>query len=449
VPTPEISLNRAVRAKAKTRSKAKVERVITTAGQIFPDGTMIELVSGSSGNKADVLHWNGVKASVAPRVEYGDYTYEAPELAPSLYCATRLPQQCKDYGSSRELFRGVVDLFKHSFHFPDRESGLVACFCFSTWLTDRLSIAPSLAIFAPDLGLGIEVLRLLSCVCRRPLMLAEVTPSGLRSLPMYLSLTLLINECGLRPNLQRLLRASSYRGLHLPGNRGDVVDLYGPKAILCESDVVNDRFGDGVIQISLPPSSQWPALDEQRRQEIANDFQPRLLMYRLKNCAKVRESRVHVSQFAVATRRLACALAACFPGDAGLVRDTFLLLRPQDEEIRAQRFLDVTYILVEILWAEIHSREHKQVSVSDLTKDANAMLRSRGEFREQSAEEVGWKLKHLNIPKHTDSSGRQVLFDHDTSRRVHRLAKTYDLPRSKHLRDSCAGCAAAESPTAD
>jgi len=137
------------------------------------------------------------------------------------------------------------------------------------------------------------------------------------------------------------------------------------------------------------------------------------------------------------------------PWGEGLVRDTILLLRPQDEEIRAQRFLDVDYVLVEILWGEIHSREHKQVSVSNLTKDANALLRSRGEFREQSAEEVGWKLKHLNIPKHTDTSGRQVLLDHDMSRRVHRLAQTYDLPRSQHLRDSCSDCVAPKSSVAE
>jgi len=268
-------------------------------------------------------------------------------------------------------------------------------------------------------------------------------------LPMHLSLTLLINDHGLRPNLQRLLRASCYRGLHSPGNRGGVVDLYGPKAILWESDDASDNFGDGVIQISLPPSSQGPALDEQRRQEIANDFQPRLLMYRLKNWAKVRESRVDVSELTVPTRRLACALAACFPGDPGLVRDTILLLRPQDEEIRSQRFLDVACVLVEILWGEIHSREHKQVSVSNLAKDANALLHSRGEFRDHSAEEVGWKLKRLCIPKHTDTSGRQVWLDRYTSRRVHQLAQTYDLPCTQHVGDGCSDCATPESPAAE
>ena len=438
-----------VRAKAKTRPKAKGGRVMTTTGEILPDGTMIELVSGFAGiNKPHLLLWNGVKARAAPQVEYGDCTYEASELSPSLYRATRLPKRCKDYGSIRELVRRIADLFEHSFHFPDRESRLVACFCLSTWLTDRLSIAPSLVIFAPDQGLGIEVLRLLGCVCRRPLMLAELTPGGLRSLPMHLSLTLLIHAQGLRPNLQHLLRVSSYRGLHLPGNRGGVVDLYGPKAILWESDVASDNFCDGVMQISLPPSSQWPALDEQRRDEIASDFQARLLMYRLKNCAKVQESRVDVSQFTVATRRLACALGACFPGDPGLARETILLLRPQDEEIRAERFLDVSCTVVEILWGEIHSREHKQVSVSSLAKDVNALLRSRGEIKDYSAEEVGWKLKGLSIPRHTDTSGRQIWLDRDTSRRVHRLAQTYDLPCSQHVGDGCAHCAPPESPVA-
>jgi hypothetical protein len=118
-------------------------------------------------------------------------------------------------------------------------------------------------------------------------MLAEVTPGGFRSLPMPLGLTLLLNQQDLKPNLQRLFRASSYRGLHLPGNRGSVVDLYGPKAIFCGNDAAVDTLGGGVIHISAAPSIlQSCALDEQVQNEIANHFQPRLLMYRLKNSGK-------------------------------------------------------------------------------------------------------------------------------------------------------------------
>src|ERR1022692_4069259 len=108
-------------------------------------------------------------------------------------------------------------------------------------------------------------------------MLAELTPGGFRSLPRQLPLTLLLNQQELKPNMQRLFRASSYRGLHLPGNRGSVVDLYGPKAIFCGNDAAADSLGGGVIHISVTPSQlQSSGLDEQVQDEIANKFQPLL-----------------------------------------------------------------------------------------------------------------------------------------------------------------------------
>ena len=91
--------------------------------------------------------------------------------------------------------------------------------------------------------------------------------------------------------MQRLFRASSYRGLHLPGKRGTVVDPFGPKAIFCGNDIALDILGGSVIHISLTPSQlQSSSLDEQVQNTIANDFQPRLLMYRLKNSGELRES---------------------------------------------------------------------------------------------------------------------------------------------------------------
>ena len=77
-------------------------------------------------------------------------------------------------------------------------------------------------------------------------------------------------------------------------------------------------------------------------------------MYRLKNSLKVRESQVDVSEFTFATRRLARTLAACFPEDSELARDTVQLLQPQDEEVRGQRYRDINCVIVEILWGIIH-----------------------------------------------------------------------------------------------
>jgi hypothetical protein len=309
-----------------------------------------------------------------------------------------------------------------------------------------LPMVPSLAIYTPDQGQGIDLLRVLHCVCRRPLMLAEVTRGGLRSLAPGFMMTLLVGDGKLRPNLQRLLRAANYRGLHIIGNRGAVVDLPGPRAILCDPEA-ND-LGDGVIQISLSPMLPSPELDEPHLDDIANNFQPRLLMYRLKNCAKIREPQVDVSQFTIATRRLAHALAACFPGDPDLAREVIALLGPQDNEIRAQRFLDVNYVIAEILLGEIHKGKRSRVKIEDLAKDVTALVRSRGELKDYSAEEIGWKLKALNIPKQTNTSGRQVPLDRHTSRRVHILARAYDLPCSKPGETFCPDCAASGVPAA-
>jgi hypothetical protein len=339
------------------------------------------------------------------------------------------------------LFAAIADLFRHHLDLPARESSLLACFSISTWLADRLPTAPSLAISGPDQELGIDVLRLLSCVCRHPLMLAEVTPIGFRSLPTQVSLTLLLDQQELKPNMQRLLRASRYPGLHLPGARGSVVDPYGPKAILCGNDAAVETLGGGVIHVSVAPSIlQSPALDARVQDEIANHFQPRLLMYRLKNSGKVRESRVDVSQFTFTTRQLARTLAMCFPEDSGLASDAAQLLQPQDQEVRGQRSRDVIYAIVEILWAMIHNGKQREVRVDELAKDVNALLRSRGERLAYSSEEIGWKLRELNIPRHTSSAGRQVLLGRDTSRDVHRLARAYNLPCPQRGAEICPDC---------
>ena len=441
----------ALKTKARTNAKSgsnATSRSIHSAGEIFGDGTMIELVSGSSGlDKPDLLLWDGRKATAGPQIEHGGRTYEAAEIAPSIYRAMRLPSRCTPYGSARDLFTGITDLFKRHLDLPDREAGLLACFSIGTWLADRLPTAPSLTISGPYQELGIDVLRLLSCVCRHPLLLAEVTPTGFRSLPMQLSLTLLLDQQGLKSNMQRLFRASSYRGLHVPGTKGSVVDLYGSKAIFCGNEAVVDTLGGGVIHISVTPSQlQSSVLDEQVQNDIANKFQPRLLMYRLKNSRRVPGPRVDVSQFTLATRQLARTLAMCFPEDTELARDAVQLIQPQDEEIRGQRSRDVSCAIVEILWGEIHQRKQRGVKVDELSKDVNALLRSRGEIFEYSAEEIGWKLKSLNIQRHSDRSGRQVLLERETSQNVHRLARAYDLPCSQSIETGCSDCIKAQTP---
>ena len=412
-----------------------------SAGEMLPDGTMIELVSCPSHlDKPNLLLWRGRKANIGPRVEHGGCTYEAPKLDPILWRAMRLPAGCRDYGSARALFDGIRNLFQRHLGLPESESGLIASFAISTWLADRLPSAPGLTISGPDEELGVDVLLLLSCVCRHPFLLAALTPAAFRSLPMELALTLLLVQQDLKANMQILLRSSRYHGMHLAGNRGRVVDRYGATAIFCGNEAAVNHLGGGAIHVSLPPSqSQSCALDEHALNEIANHFQPRLLMYRLKSSGKVRESQVDVSELTFATGRLARTLAACFPEDSELARDTVRLLGPQDEDARLQRANSIECAIVEVLLGFIHEQKLTEMKVWDLADLANCLLRSRGEILEYSAEEVGWKLKGLDLVRHRTSSGSQIQFDRQTSQQVHRRARAYGLGSLRV--ETCSECA--------
>ncbi|MGA7564528.1 MAG: hypothetical protein WBW53_00465, partial [Terriglobales bacterium] len=162
-------------------------------------------------------------------------------------------------------------------------------------------------------------------------------------------------------------------------------------------------------------------------------------MYRLKNCGKLPESPVEVSGFTFATQQLARAIAACFPDDPELALEAVELLRPQDDAVRGQGLCDVNRVIVEILWSMIHGGTPK-VMVEALAADVNALLRSRGEILAYRSEEIGWKLRGLNIARHTSSRGRQITLGRETSERVHRLAEAYGLPREGRVDVRCPHC---------
>ena len=170
------------------------------------------------------------------------------------------------------------------------------------------------------------------------------------------------------------------------------------------------------------------------------EFQPRLLCYRLRHFATVTDAQVEAAEFTSTIRPLACAFAKCLADDQKLAHNTIRLLRPQDDDVKERRFLDVNCVLVEILWGLVHDQKRKGIQVAELAKHVNSLLRSRGEMIEYSAEEIGWSLNRLNIRRHTTSSGRQVLLSKDNSVIVHQTAMGYRLECAQDAHSECAIC---------
>lgn len=194
------------------------------------------------------------------------------------------------------------------------------------------------------------------------------------------------------------------------------------------------------MHISVAPSELQPtALDDQVQEQIASEFQPQLLMYRLKNFKKVCEPRVDVSKFTFTTRRIARTLVMCFSEDLGLARDIVQLLGPQDEDVRLQRADSIECAIVEVLLGLIHEQKVKKMKIGDLADLVNCLMRSRGEILEYKAEEIGWKLKGMSLVRVRRSHGSEIHFDLRTSQHVHGLARTYGLV-SSYVK-TCSECA--------
>jgi hypothetical protein len=415
-------------------------QIIPTSGEVFSDGSFIELVASPNDGKPALLFWDGKSVRVAPQIEDLRHSYRPLELDVSLWQAMRFPSVAKPYGTIEEFFKRTANLFEHYIGLSVPEAAMATAWTATTWFPDCLSSPPTLVVSGPDMSHVITFFRLLACVCRRALVLGEISRSLVRSLPMALHPTLIVNQPHLSQTVASLLRDSNYRGLFVPGNGGTVLDLVCSKAIFTGMGNFAQQCNDQAVHIALPPvRSELPPLGEREQDRIANLFQPRWLMYRLQHAHKVHQSRSAACALTFPTLELARNLMACVPDEPEFAQALVPLLKSQEQDVLVRRSCDLSSAIVEVLWATLHepTREATVSRVADLT---NALLRSRGEIREYCAEEVGWRLRDLGIPRHRGRNSMVVQFSRETSQRVHRLARGFAVQSLECHAKSCADC---------
>jgi hypothetical protein len=170
-------------------------RIVRTSGEIFADNSVIELVAAAPGNRLDLLLWNGQKKSIAHQIEHRGRVYRARDLDETLLRAIHFPTAANDYGTARQLFSQVRELFERYAGLASPESAVITAWTCSTWFSDCLSSPPTLVISSPDMVPAVTLFRLLGCVCRRSLLVADITRANFVSV-MALRPTLLMNQSG-------------------------------------------------------------------------------------------------------------------------------------------------------------------------------------------------------------------------------------------------------------
>jgi len=408
---------------------ATPREAIETTGEVFSDGTALELIRlGSEPGGTSLLRWDGKNATSGQQFEVDGKIYRAPQLHSTSLRALRLPGRIAPYGSTRDLFDGIRKLFIEYTDISEYHARQIAYFNLGSWLADRLLVAPLLLIIAP-LGVAkAQLLRLLSILCRRPLMLAEVTPAALSSLAS-LRPTFLFDEPNMSRRAARLLYAmNNYR--HSALGNGRIMDAFSAKVICSREPLRDALLSSQALEITLSPAGrQVPFLEDTVCERIADEFQPKLLQYRLTNLGRIRTPEIDVSELTVPMQDVARAFGTCVADDEELQLGVVQLLRERNQDACLDFSTELGSVILEALLFWCHSEGRSQVLSSELADTVNTIWAKRGEGRETTPESVGWKLRALDL--HTEpigGAGNGLQLIEAVRARVHSLAKAYRVP---------------------
>ena len=135
-----------------TSTSGSESTIVRTSGEIFDDGSVIELVSSPTDSQIDLLFWHKHRKTIAPQIEHCNRVYQAPDLDKTLLRAIHFPMKATDYGTDRKLFTEVIKLFERYIGSPKSDASLLTAWSCSAWFQDCVAKPPTLLISGPDMG---------------------------------------------------------------------------------------------------------------------------------------------------------------------------------------------------------------------------------------------------------------------------------------------------------
>ena len=423
------NLSEKAKGSANRDTATTITRPVATIGEFFADGSMIELIGGESDGNLRLLLWDGANETIGPLIEYGGVKYEPAQFPRSLLREWTLPTQSRPHGTTRELLAGICKLIEDFAGLPARSASLVGRFVLCSWLVEAVQVVPALVLVGPDMARGNRLVALMHCLCRHGLRMTGLTPAGLRSLPSGAGITMLISQPTIGDKLERMLQEASRRDQKIP-YRGGLLDLFGVQVIHAESIPFRESLSLRTIQIPMiPGGEQLPAFDPDIQRRVTADFQAKLLSFRRAKLSAACKLQFDSSRFCFAMRELATSIAAATPDDAELQAEVFDLLRDEDEQIRAGKWVESSAVAVESVLVACRESPGGVIYVGELATIAEEIMRRRGENITMDPGVFGKRLKLLGFKTEPrDAKGMKVRLTEDVCRRALQLAHDLGIP---------------------
>src|SRR5713226_2333076 len=242
------------------------------------DGTLVELVEDSKNpGRTCFAVWKDGEVRFADRLEQDGQVFVPLSRKNEVLRHLRLPSAVLPYESAQALLRRLETLIAQCVAVDEKYVPVLADFVLSTWLVDRLEVAPYLSVVGLPQSGKTTLLKVLSLVCRRPLLMADVTSASFYHACARFMPTMLIDEAGSIRNsrtLRHMLRSGTTRDV-LAVRRNLTFHAFGAKVISSleppDDAALNSRCI--VIPMSESKSTALVRTDEPAVQQRAADLQ--------------------------------------------------------------------------------------------------------------------------------------------------------------------------------
>ena len=366
----------------------------------------------------------------------------------------RLPRGVEPYQSVQELLCRLESLISQCIAIDEKYVPVLADFVLSTWFVDRFSVAPYLSVVGLPQSGKTTLLKVLSLVCRRPLLIADITSASFYRACSRFMPTILIDETGTASNnrtLRHILRSGTTRDV-LAVRNDCSLHSYGAKVVSWLEPPDDPALNSRCILIPMFENKSGSLLrtEDPSVQQLAVHLQAQLLKFRLENFKTVQPAPVPGDEaLRPRTRDLLWALTAAHARDTQRSQRVLKFFESGQGLASEPLSLEQNAVL-RMLFLAIHLRESfVSIQIRNLTQSVNSFLAEMRENLRLQPRKVGAVLTSLGFCDRTrTNSGWIISLTRQDAEKLHQLAACYGLDgfRDRLLSispDDCALCQAA------
>jgi hypothetical protein len=416
------------------------------------DGTTLELVEDRVDPERTVLAvWKEGRVQFVDRYEQDGRIFVPLRRDSLILKSIRLANSVKPYRSVQKLLDSLECLIVNCVAVDGNYVPLLADFILASWFVDRFLVAPCLAVVGLPQSGKTTLLKALSLVCRRSLLISNINSGSLYQICTQFQPTILIDETKTITNsraLQHLLRSGTTRDVVAIKN-GRIFNSYGAKVVSWLEPPDDPALNSRCILIPMfeSKSTNLRSTDEKDVQAFAANLRAQLLSYRFEKYMSVMPAPVPGDEvLRPRSRDLLRALSAAH-SNADRSKATLRLFQ-SGQAVPSEPLNPEQNAVLRSLFAIVHTPRVSPVFTKNLTAEVNKSLELTGERLHLTPRKVGAILTSFGFNKRVRTNAGWVLYlSEEHSEKLHDLAQNYGIEgwQSGVFNSSTKGCTLCQS----